>query len=407
MKLLKHMSELYDEELDRRSQELFDKNFIQLALGEQEKVHQYIHDISNPKWAPIIINNIKTGNEVSNTGLVKGISGKILKPFMTNSGYYMVNVTIDLGIQYNMNIHRLVAIAFIPNPELKPTVNHINGKKICNWVGNLEWATYKENMEHAVRTGLLDIKGEKHPKHVYSEKQIREVCRLLQDTIYTPTVISSITGVSRDMIFRIREGSTWTHVSKEYNIPDVDFCKKADIEDIKLACQLLENENNSYEYIMMLTGIKRMTLTDIVRGHSYKSISKNYKLKKNRIGYGENHPMSKSTEQDIHKVCQLLTDPNNSYEYISKQTGVSEAMIGYIFKGKNWTHISKMYKIPKNRTPERHYDRRPKAQFIIKCINDGLTNDQIVEKLKTEFDMPDRTKSLATIYRIKTELKNQ
>lgn len=64
-----------------------------------------------------------------------------------------------------------------------------------------------------------------------------------------------------------------------------------------------------------------------------------------------------------------------------------------------------MYKIPKNRTPERHYDRRPKAQFIIKCINDGLTNDQIVEKLKTEFDMPDRTKSLATIYRIKTELK--
>ena len=86
--------------------------------------------------------------------------GRCKKPHLlttfsyTEKGYLRINVCIN-GKNKRYRIHRLVAQAFIPNPENKPQVNHIDGNKQNNCVGNLEWVTDEENKKHATENGLV------------------------------------------------------------------------------------------------------------------------------------------------------------------------------------------------------------------------------------------------------------
>lgn len=87
--------------------------------------------------------------QVSNKGRVRSIRVRVTKPF-TARGYLVATLHSGERIE-RAGVHRFVAAAFLPNPEGKEQVNHINGDKTDNRVENLEWVTCQENNLHRVR----------------------------------------------------------------------------------------------------------------------------------------------------------------------------------------------------------------------------------------------------------------
>lgn len=94
--------------------------------------------------------------EVSSLGRIKSLRRNKITPQQKQNGGYLLVHLHNKGYRKACTVHRLVAMAFIPNPNNKGQVNHIDGNKQNNKVANLQWVTGKENMRHAFNNGMMD-----------------------------------------------------------------------------------------------------------------------------------------------------------------------------------------------------------------------------------------------------------
>ena len=148
--------------------------------------------------------------QISNKGRLKsiryiekysGIVEKVMKPGNNGRGYMTTMIGRNGNVK-SVKIHRLVAEAFIPNPENLPEVNHIDGNKKNNCVENLEWVTHQGNMVHAYAT-KLNVKNSKLSRYEIQNMRERYIPK---DQKYGIQAFAKRYGMSSSHITRIIHG---------------------------------------------------------------------------------------------------------------------------------------------------------------------------------------------------------
>ena len=149
---------------------------------------------------------------VSNLGNIKRLDiDRVLKQSISHCGYKRIGLTINKKRKY-FSVHRLVASVFMLNPLNYEQVNHIDGVKTNNHLFNLEWCNRSENMQHAIKIGLWDNKGNKHPMCKLTEENVREIKKLLAQKISHRTLAKQF-GIGKTAIGNISKGLKWKHIT--------------------------------------------------------------------------------------------------------------------------------------------------------------------------------------------------
>lgn len=145
------------------------------------------------------------------TGGQRRIKGKELK-LQSIKGYWGFLAISEDGRKTTAYVHRALATLFVPNPDDKPHVNHIDGRKQNNGPSNLEWATHAENMRHAFNTGLAPRPksgpGEESPAAKLDWEKVDHI-RALLNLGATQASIARKFGLTKGTIGFIARNETW------------------------------------------------------------------------------------------------------------------------------------------------------------------------------------------------------
>ncbi len=179
-----------------------------MEIWKDIKGHENLYQISNYGNVRSLDRYIIIKEKNKPTPYKRYYKGKRKIPSIVTCGYLSVAL-YNKTIRKTILVHRLVGKAFIPNPENKPEINHKNTIKTDNRVGNLEWSTCKENMNHADKMGLRKIRGEDNGNSKLNSLQIRVIRKTKG---LTTRELAKIFNIGQSAISCILRKKTWKHI---------------------------------------------------------------------------------------------------------------------------------------------------------------------------------------------------
>jgi len=159
------------------------------------------------EWQPIETH--KGRYEISNCGEVRTAQGYVLKQWLSDQGYSLVRLSSPRIVA---RVHRLVAIAFLSNPDNLPYVNHIDCVRSHNSVGNLEWCTQWQNLKHSSDLGRMQRDywtGKRSPNALLDDPTAAEIRQKYASGGISWETLGFEYGVSKRSIGRIVKGESY------------------------------------------------------------------------------------------------------------------------------------------------------------------------------------------------------
>ena len=174
--------------------------------GLKDGFYDGLYEVSNLgriKFLPRLL-NCANGQRLTKEKIVTG----------SNSHGYRTIVFKKNRIKYQIDIHVLVARAFIPNPNGYPQVNHIDANRANNEVSNLEWCTQKMNSRHALELGLFKItRGSERSTAKLNEDKVVAMREMYKTGLYTMCTLAQMFSVGKTVTRNIINRTKWAHVA--------------------------------------------------------------------------------------------------------------------------------------------------------------------------------------------------